>query len=550
MRCSVRVGEDFETASGLELNIETAPCGPTAAETASERARIAKRSTRLGNYVTTLEALRPYLVDADGEFRPNEGVVSQIQPVHIQADLLVEIALLMDYKRRYNAAADLIQQAIDFYDRDESHYAKANAYHWLSFTRLHEHNLQEAERCELKRMELIYRSASQEQHGFGAPKEEDLSYLIATSRTWLGVLALKQVNVAKAKIELHAAQELLLGLENTTIQIKNPRAWGDLHLALGKLYSSEGKFDDALEENERALAFYIQAGHAVLQIRARLHLARLYIKKIAKDAGSGGSQEKAKQQLDLAAETLEKDLSGSDRRAVCLLSLTYSWLYFARRDWKSSERMAQTAIHHAKKFGSALLLAESYRARADAFVQSNNFIDARHDLETAMQYAVSAGRYKTIAAVLLSFARSYRSEVGSDPIQFENYLNRFLALKSKHRFESRFLDDFFARLNRERSALAPESGFYFSCDDLRSGGYDDGLSKFLVWAIHSAQCTAHGDVKEIGKILHFNTLTRAYKYIKLARAVELGEKKAAMKINKTHTIRRLMRINDGTLPLQ
>jgi hypothetical protein len=84
----------------------------------------------------------------------------------------------------------------------------------------------------------------------------------------------------------------------------------------------------------------------------------------------------------------------------------------------------------------------------------------------------------------------------------------------------------------------PGNGFYFSCDDLRSEGYDDGLSKFLVWAIHSAQRTAHGDVKEIGKVLHFNNLTRAYKYIKLARAVELGKKEAATKINKTHTIRR------------
>jgi len=82
------------------------------------------------------------------------------------------------------------------------------------------------------------------------------------------------------------------------------------------------------------------------------------------------------------------------------------------------------------------------------------------------------------------------------------------------------------------------SGFYFSFDDLRSEGYDDGLSKFLVWAIHSAQRTAHGDVKEIGKVLHFNNLTRAYKYIKLARALELGKKEAATKINKTHTIRR------------
>lgn len=84
----------------------------------------------------------------------------------------------------------------------------------------------------------------------------------------------------------------------------------------------------------------------------------------------------------------------------------------------------------------------------------------------------------------------------------------------------------------------PGSGFYFSFDDLRSGGYDDGLSKFLVWAIHAAQRTAHGDVKEIGRVLHFNNLTRAYKYIKLARALELGHREAAMKINKTHTIRR------------
>jgi hypothetical protein len=82
------------------------------------------------------------------------------------------------------------------------------------------------------------------------------------------------------------------------------------------------------------------------------------------------------------------------------------------------------------------------------------------------------------------------------------------------------------------------SGFYFSFEDLRSEGYDDGLSKFLVWAIHAAQRTAHGDVKEIGKVLHFNNLTRAYKYIKLARALELGKKETAVKINKTHVIRR------------
>ena len=89
----------------------------------------------------------------------------------------------------------------------------------------------------------------------------------------------------------------------------------------------------------------------------------------------------------------------------------------------------------------------------------------------------------------------------------------------------------------ERESLSG-SGFYFSFDDLRSRGYDDGLSKFLVWAIHAAQRTAHGDVKEIGRVLHFNNLTRAYKYIKLARALELGQREAAMKINKTHTIRR------------
>src|SRR5579862_5350597 len=69
-------------------------------------------------------------------------------------------------------------------------------------------------------------------------------------------------------------------------------------------------------------------------------------------------------------------------------------------------------------------------------------------------------------------------------------------------------------------ALAPRNGFYFSYEDLRSEGYDDGLTKFLVWAVHSAQRTAHGDVKEIGKVLHFNNIARAYKYIKLARAVE------------------------------
>lgn len=88
-----------------------------------------------------------------------------------------------------------------------------------------------------------------------------------------------------------------------------------------------------------------------------------------------------------------------------------------------------------------------------------------------------------------------------------------------------------------RESLAG-GGFYFSFDDLRSEGYDDGLSKFLVWAIHAAQRTAHGDVKEIGRVLHFNNLTRAYKYVKLARALELGKKEAAMKINKTHVIRR------------
>jgi hypothetical protein len=59
---------------------------------------------------------------------------------------LVEIALLLDYKRRHNAAVALIQQAIRFYKGDENHYAEANAYHWLSFTRLHQNDFQEAQR--------------------------------------------------------------------------------------------------------------------------------------------------------------------------------------------------------------------------------------------------------------------------------------------------------------------------------------------------------------------------------------------------------------------
>lgn len=83
---------------------------------------------------------------------------------------MVEIALLLDYKRRHNAAVALIQQAIRFYKGDENHYAEANAYHWLSFTRLHQNDFQEAQRCELKRVELVCRGTNQEQRGFGALK--------------------------------------------------------------------------------------------------------------------------------------------------------------------------------------------------------------------------------------------------------------------------------------------------------------------------------------------------------------------------------------------
>jgi hypothetical protein len=86
--------------------------------------------------------------------------------------------------------------------------------------------------------------------------------------------------------------------------------------------------------------------------------------------------------------------------------------------------------------------------------------------------------------------------------------------------------------------LPSQRAFYFSMDDLQAAGYDAGLSRYLTWAMRSARLLSHGDMKKMTEVLHFNTLSRTYKYDKIARAVEAGKTSAAQKVNKTHKIGR------------
>ena len=537
MQRSIKPDGDFQTVKRLVEKLQKRSSSATSPKTALERAYIAMQSTYLGDYVTTSWALGPYLVEAQGEIRTNDDVLLKIQSTGTQADLLVETALLMDHNRRYKAAVGLLQRAIDLYQGEEEHYAKANAYHWLSFVMLHQHDFQESEKCELKRMELVYQRANREMRRLRTSNAVQFSHLIATSRMWLGVLAQRQGALAKAKTELFTARELFLTTAEATGKKSDLRSWGDLHSTLGRVYSSEGKYDDAIEETQKALNFYIPAKHLIFETQTRINLARIYIKRMMGGEALGENRAKAKDQLDLAAEILEKKLPEKDRRTTCLLNLTYCWYHYACCDWTSSERIAQKAIRDAKNLGSRFFLAECHRARADVAIQLNKFPEARRDLQIAMQQLEPVGRYKTLASVLLTFAKSYCSHVEPNRVEVDKYLDRFLELKSEHPFESHYLESVFDKLKRDCLELPSQRAFYFSIDDLESGGYDAGLSKYLVWAIGCAQRAAHGDVKKLSEILHFNTLTRAYKYIKLARAVELGNKQAAEKVNKTHTIR-------------
>jgi hypothetical protein len=183
-----------------------------------------------------------------------------------------------------------------------------------------------------------------------------------------------------------------------------------------------------------------------------------------------------------------------------------------------------------------LIVAECYRARANAAIRLHKLAEARANLQIGMKEAEGVGQYQMLAALCLTFARSYCTHIEPNQVEVDKYLDRYLEIKLQHPFGSKYLDNLFERLRRDRLELPSQRAFYFRSDDLEAGGYDAGLSKYLVWAIHYAHRAAHGDVKKMSEILGFKTLTRTYKYVKLARAVELGNKTAAEKINKTHTI--------------
>lgn len=531
-RCIIPDG-DFHTVHLLVEKLRASSPSPTSPESAAERVYIATQSTYLGDYQMTLWALEPYLVGPETEIRPNEEVLTQIQSLTTQADILIEIALLMEHGRAYESAVELVQRAIELYEGGEDQYGKANAYHCLSVLRFHQHDYQKSEKCELKRMELVYEQADRDKHQLGVSKEMELSYLVATCRMWLGVLAQKQGALAKAKAELYTARELLCTVAEATGKIRDLRVWGDFRSTLSSVYSSEGKYREALDQAEIALDFYVRATHTIFEAQTRIKLSRIYLKKMAAEDASPEDQENAKSQLDLAAEALAKR---PDERTACLLNLTYSWYYYACRDWTLGENRAQRAVRDAKKLGSKFILAECYRTRAEAAIQLHKLVEARSDLEIAMKQAEAAGRYKVLAAVFLTFARTYCSHIEPNQTEVDKYLDRYLEVKAMHPFESKYLDCIFDKLKRDRLLLPSLRAFYFSDDDLERVGYDAGLSKYLTWAIGRARRTAHGDVKKMTEILRFKTLTRTYKYLKLARAVEAGTREAAEKINKTHTI--------------
>src|SRR5262249_20857820 len=102
---------------------------------AATNVEIARRSTYLGDYSRTAAALAPYILEAQGDCALNEHVLLQVEPASLRADLLVEIALLLNHYRRYAGAVDLLQRAINLCQSDADSYHKANAYHWLAFTK-------------------------------------------------------------------------------------------------------------------------------------------------------------------------------------------------------------------------------------------------------------------------------------------------------------------------------------------------------------------------------------------------------------------------------
>jgi tetratricopeptide (TPR) repeat protein len=514
------------------------PGDPVAGDSQQVAARteIARRCTYLGDYERTAAALAPYL--ADGERATNELLLSKVEPPSLRANLLVEIALLLNHYRRYSAAVELIQRAIDLYDAQTDHYHQANAYHWLAFTRLNQHNFLESERCDLKAMELLFQRANQDQRRIGAPGEANLSHAIATSRIWLGILAQRQGLLMKAKAELYTARDLMQAASDGAHQNKDPRAWGDLYSTLGRVYSCEGRYDEALEETAQAIDYYSKAGHLIFEIQTRINLARIYAKRMASSDLDRDDAAAAKHHLGLAAAALESRLPQGDLRTACLLHLTYSWYYFARQEWLLAKKLAEEAIAEAKKLASNSLLADCYRARADALIQLHKLLEGRRDLQTAMECAGAASQFKTLGAVVLSFARSYCSRVDPDQVDVDKYLDRFVELRARHTFESRYLDDLYEKIKQDRLELPSQRAFYFSLDDLLSTGYDAGLARYLTWAIRSARSLSHGDMKKMTEALHFNTLSRTYKYDKIARALESGKSAAVETVNKTHTVRR------------
>ncbi|HWP85037.1 MAG TPA: tetratricopeptide repeat protein, partial [Terriglobia bacterium] len=372
----------------------------------------------------------------------------------------------------------------------------------------------------------------------GSPAEANLTHAIATSRIWLGILAQRQGLLRKAKAELYTARELMQAALDTAGEVSDPRAWGDLYSTLGRVCSCEGRYEEAIEQTKRAIDFYAQAGHRTFAVQTRINLARIYIKRMASPGWDKEDPTAAKRHLDLAASILEHDLPQGDLRTACLMDLTYSWYYYARGDWESASRLAKQALPKARQLGSKSILADCYRARGDALIQLHKLPDGRRALGSAMEVAESGSQFKTLGAILLSLARSYCSPVEPDPVEVDKYLDRFVELRSRHAFESRYLDDLYERIKHARMELPSQRAFYFSIDDLQTIGYDAGLSRFLVWAMRSARLVAHGDMKKMTEFLRFNTLSRTYKYDKIARALEAGKSAAARKVNKTHTVSR------------
>lgn len=508
---------------------------PLSVEGATARAYISEHSSYLGDYATARKALGPYLLTLDGEMGVKEEALSQIASSTVQADLLIQISHLMTHERHYRAAIELIRRAVDIYEKNGDHYAQANAYHWLSFVRLHQHDYYEAEKCASKSIELICKQAIiRRKSANRALKEVNLSYMIAKSRIWLGVISQRQGLLTKAKAELYTAQELLQSAFKNFSENGDPRAWGDLHVTLGRVYSSEGKYDDAIEELSKALNSYAQAKHIIYEVQTRISLAREYVKKIRLGGSFKEDRERARYHLELAAGMLEKRIPNGDVRTRCLLNLTYSWYYFECGNWAMSERMANEALRDAKRLGSKFLLAECYRARAEAAIETQKLSQARKDLSSAIDLARSVSAYKTLAALVLSLARSYCTKVEPNQVEVDKYLDMFEELKSKHPFESYYLDHLFEKLKQYRSELPSRRAFYFSADDLASVGYDVGLSKYLVWAVRSAQSIAHNNVKKMMEILRFNNLARTYKYIKLADAIEGQGEAGEKKVRKAH----------------